>query len=85
MKPLGSAIQAPLAALVLFAPLVRARACQGLEGLGIVIDSRRNARRTEGIQDISTTDSRMKVLVVPTDEELRIAQETKKAVAKSAG
>jgi acetate kinase len=67
------------------APLVRERACQGLEGLGIRIDSRRNTRRAEGVQEISTADSRVKVLVIPTNEELRIAQETKKAVGKSAG
>ena len=66
-------------------PLVRERACQGLEGLGIRIDSRRNTRRAEGVQEISTADSRVKVLVIPTNEELRIAQETKKAVGKSAG
>jgi acetate kinase len=53
--------------------------------LGIAIDSRRNARRAEGVQEISTADSRVKVLVIPTDEELRIAQETKKAVEKWAG
>lgn len=67
------------------APLVRERACQGLEGLGIIIDSRSNAQRRKGIQEISTADSRVKVLVVPTDEELRIAQETRKAVEKRAG
>jgi len=67
------------------APLVRERACQGLEGLGIAIDSRSNDRRAKGIQEISTTDSRVKVLVIPTDEELRIALETRKTVEKRAG
>ena len=67
------------------APLVRERACQGLEGLGIAIDSRRNRQRADGIREVSAADSRVKVLVVPTNEELRIAQETKQAVEKRAG
>ena len=67
------------------APLVRQRACQGLEGLGIAIDSRRNRQRADGIREVSAADSRVKVLVVPTNEELRIAQETKQAVEMRAG
>lgn len=67
------------------APLVRERACQGLEGLGVDIDSQRNRQRADGIREISAADSRVKVLVVPTNEELRIAQETKRAVEKRAG
>lgn len=66
-------------------PLVRAQACMGLEGLGISIDSRRNTRCSEGVQDISMADSRVKVLVIPTNEELRIAQETKKALISKVG
>jgi len=62
------------------APQVRDRACQGLQGFGIEIDSQRNSERADGILEISTTDSRVKVLVIPTNEELRIAQETRIAV-----
>ena len=67
------------------APVVRERACQGLQGLGIVIDDQLNRRHADGIREISAADSKVKVLVVPTDEELRIAQETKQAVDKRAG
>ena len=62
------------------APLVRERACQGLEGLGIVIDDQLNQQHVDGIREISAADSRVKVLVVPTNEELRIAQEAKQAM-----
>ncbi len=64
------------------APLVRERTCQGLQGLGIAIDDQRNRKQADGIREISAADSLVKVLVVPTNEELRIAQETKQAVEK---
>jgi acetate kinase len=62
------------------APLVRERCCQGLQTLGIEIDSQRNRERAGGAREISRSGSRVKVLVVPTNEELKIAQETKRAV-----
>jgi acetate kinase len=52
------------------APQVRAGICQGLECLGINIDSKRN---TDGNQIISTDASRVTVRVIPTDEEAVIA------------
>ena len=66
-------------------PTVRERACQGLQGLGIVIDEELNGQRADGIREISAADSRVKVLVIPTNEELRIAQETVQAVEEQAG
>jgi len=62
------------------APLVRERSCQGLQALGIEIDSQKNGERADGMREISATSSRVKVLVIPTNEELRIAQETKIAI-----
>ncbi|OII43506.1 acetate/propionate family kinase [Plantibacter sp. MMLR14_011] len=63
------------------APLIRAGAVQGLEGLGIVLDEDRNAERARGIRVISTDDSPVTVLVVPTNEELEIARQTVAALA----
>ncbi|MGK9147415.1 acetate kinase [Plantibacter flavus] len=63
------------------APLIRAGAVQGLEGLGIVLDEERNATRVPGIRVISTDDSPVTVLVVPTNEELEIARQTVAALA----
>jgi acetate kinase len=58
---------------------VRAMVCQGLEFLGIGLDASKNkVRSKEAI--ISTDDSRVKVVVVPTDEELVIARDTKRLV-----
>lgn len=52
---------------------VRVGACDGLEGLGIILDRRRN----EGHEvRVSTDDSPVAVLVVPTDEERAIAEQT---------
>ncbi len=53
----------------------RAAVCQPLEFLGVKIDPERNkVRGKEAI--ISTDDSKVKVVVIPTDEELMIATDT---------
>jgi acetate kinase len=58
-------------------PEVRENACKGLEFLGIKIDPDRNKELLRGREgEISTDDSKVKVLVVPTNEELMIARET---------
>jgi len=53
------------------APVVRERICDGLDFLGIKIDRRRNARNSPVI---SPTAGRVRVRVIPTDEELMIAR-----------
>lgn len=57
-------------------PLVRARSCEGLHNLGIVIDPEKNSQRSDDVFEIQTEDEPVKVLVVPTDEELEIAEQT---------
>ncbi|KAJ8901821.1 hypothetical protein NDN08_004026 [Rhodosorus marinus] len=54
--------------------LVRERICKGLEGFGIELSPTRNLSTKEG--EISSNRSRVKVLVLPTDEEQQIAMET---------
>lgn len=49
--------------------------CKGLEYLGVKIDDEKNSKRGEDMI-ISTEDSEVAVLVVPTNEELMIARET---------
>ncbi len=56
-------------------PLVRNLACERLGYLGIALDQEKNDKRGEELE-VSTPDSRVKVLVVPTNEELAIARET---------
>ena len=58
------------------AALVRERSLAGLEELGIRIDPERNSVRSTAARVISTDDSRVTVLVVPTNEELEIARQT---------
>lgn len=55
---------------------VRQYACQGLEHLGIVIDAERNETPAQGIAEIQAATSQVKVLVIPTNEELEIARQT---------
>jgi acetate kinase len=53
----------------------RAEICEGLEFLGVKIDPKKNeGKRTEG--EISADDSKVKVWVIPTNEELAIARDT---------
>lgn len=60
---------------------MRAAICQGLECFGIVIDEEKNQVRGQ-IAEISHETSRVKVLVVPTNEELMIARETQEIVER---
>ena len=55
--------------------LVRARACQDLGFFGIELDEAKNQVRASGLRDISSTQSRVRVLVIPTNEELEIARQ----------
>ncbi|SJM69585.1 acetate/propionate family kinase [Gulosibacter sp. 10] len=64
---------------------VRRRVLEGMEWLGVELDEARNAERVEGIHEISTDASRVRVLVVPTDEELEIARQTLQATGIAVG
>jgi len=54
---------------------IRASVCEGLEYLGAKLDVEANNVRGKEI-DISTADSKVKVLLIPTNEELMIAMDT---------
>ena len=56
-------------------PAVRRDAVAGLGELGIVVDEDRNTADVKGVRRISADDSRITVLVVPTNEELAIARD----------
>ena len=53
----------------------RSEVCKNLKFLGVEIDEAKNAIRGEEI-DITTPDSKVKVFVIPTNEELVIARDT---------
>jgi acetate kinase len=56
--------------------LTREAACKDMEGLGIVLDAQENAARKPGARVISAAQSKVKVLIIPTNEELEIAHST---------
>jgi len=61
-------------------PEVRELALRGLSGLGILLDPSRNrAAGSEGLE-LQAADSRVKVLVIPANEELEIAEQTLEVV-----
>ncbi|MBR6585708.1 MAG: acetate kinase [Firmicutes bacterium] len=53
----------------------RAAICEGLENLGIVLDAEKNNVRGKDTV-ISADDSKVKILLIPTNEELMIARDT---------
>lgn len=63
-------------------PEVRARTLSGLKHMGIRLDETANNERGDGIRRISTGDSDVAVLVIPTNEELEIARQTMQAIAR---
>ena len=61
---------------------MREKICENLEALGIVLDKDKNF--TRGVEaEVSTNDSKVKVLVIPTNEELMIARDTYEIVKKT--
>ena len=62
---------------------LRAAICANLDQLGIALDAGKNAatRATEAV--ISADSSRVKVMVIPTNEELVVAREAKRLLDSS--
>ena len=58
---------------------LRAKVCETMDWLGIALDDDANAR---GETRISRVDSRVQVLVIPTNEELAIALEVERVLAR---
>jgi acetate kinase len=64
--------------------VVRAFALQGLECMGITLDNGRNQdARADETNRISSDDSKVAVLVVPTDEERMMAREALRSLSRS--
>jgi acetate kinase len=58
-------------------PTIRKQSCTGLERFGIRIDDERNTHVAKGVHEIQAVDATVRVLVVPTNEELEIAHQTR--------
>ena len=62
-------------------PDIRQRVCSGLATFGIRVDAQRNSETSSATREIQTADSVVRVLVVPTNEELEIADQTVACIA----
>jgi len=60
--------------------MVRANSTAGLEFMGINLDSEKNTLKSKGERLISTDDSKTQIYVIPTNEELVIARDTRRIV-----
>ena len=58
--------------------IMRKLACENLTFLGIELDSKKNNMRTKGIREIQSFNSKVKILVIPTNEEIEIAKQSYK-------
>ena len=56
---------------------IRAKVCEYLTWLGVDIDPELNSKRGQAL-DISNPNAKVRVMVIPTNEELMIARDTKK-------
>ena len=65
------------------APYSREKICNDLTHMGIKIDHELNFAKVFGARDLSSHDAAVKTLVVPTNEELEIALETKRVIEEN--
>ncbi len=64
-------------------PIIRDLVCRDMDFLGVKLDPEKNKKTWRGAEgDISTDDARVRTLVVPTNEELVIAEDTYAIVRK---
>lgn len=54
---------------------MRAAVCDELNYLGIEMDKESNLNYSGGIADVSSSNSKVKILVIPTNEEYEIAHQ----------
>src|SRR5262249_31255257 len=66
-------------------PTFRQAVCANLDQLGVELDAQKNSSTKAQEAVISSPASRVKVLVIPTNEELVVAREVKRFLEKSAG
>lgn len=55
--------------------IIRGMACSDLDFMGIVLDKEKNKVRSKDIRDISSSKSHVRILIIPTNEELEMAEE----------
>jgi acetate kinase len=55
--------------------LMRKIVCENLDFLGIILDDEKNQKSSKELREIQTPNSNVKILVIPTNEELEIAKQ----------
>ncbi|HMK56940.1 MAG TPA: acetate kinase [Dissulfurispiraceae bacterium] len=65
--------------------IIRKKACGGLECFGIAIDDEKNNVRAKTLTDISSPSSKIRIVIIPTNEELEIAQQTIECIRAAEG
>lgn len=56
--------------------IMRSLICQNIDCFGIQLDASKNELRSKEIREINTADAKVKVLVIPTNEEFEMAEQT---------
>jgi acetate kinase len=62
---------------------IRSHCCSNLSQLGIVVDAKKNSRKTGKTHEIQSKKGAVRLLVIPTDEELEIAEQTIECIKKN--
>lgn len=57
-------------------PDMREAVCKNMDYFGIDINPEKNQKRSSEIREVNTSSSKVKILVIPTNEELEIGQQT---------
>jgi len=55
--------------------LIRKLVCAGMDFIGILLDKAKNEQKLNNIREVNTATSEVKILVIPTNEELEIAKQ----------
>lgn len=58
--------------------LIREHICKDMEYMGLKLDEKKNENIGDGISDVTAAGSKVKILVIPTNEELVIARDTER-------
>lgn len=56
--------------------VIRQLVCRDMDFFGISLDEEKNKTRSKEVREINTADAKVKVLVIPTNEELEIAKQS---------
>ena len=63
--------------------VIRSLVCNDMDFLGIKLNEEKNKERSKKLRTINADDSKVKILVIPTNEELEIAKQAYKLETKS--